>query len=224
MDHNNTTPILQTKNLTREVEGKTIVNDVSLHLQKGEILAVVGASGSGKSSLLRLLNRLDEPSAGTVLFKGKDYKTFSPSELRREIGMVMQQANLFPGTVIDNLRFGPEQRGKSLSLKAVEDLLEQVNLTGYAQRDVSTLSGGEAQRISLARTLANLPEILLLDEPTASLDVASQKGVEDLILSVLERHHLTAILVTHDLDQADHMGDRILSMENGRINPHQQKE
>lgn len=209
--------ILRTEHLCREIEGVTVVDDISLQISKGEILAIVGPSGSGKSSFLRLLNRLDEPTAGTVFYKGKDYREINPSFLRQKIGMVMQQANLFPGTVNENLAFGPAQRGEILAPEKLEDLLSSVRLEDYAQRDVATLSGGEAQRVSFARTLANLPEVLLLDEPTSSLDSDSQKNIEELILYSLNTHHLTAILVTHDLHQAHRMAHRILAMENGRF-------
>jgi putative ABC transport system ATP-binding protein len=224
MTSESSNPILNARNLSREVEGISLVHNISLEIIQGEIVAIVGPSGSGKSSLLRLLNRLDEPTSGTVIFKGKDYRSYPPSELRRKIGMVMQQPNLFPGTVIDNLRFGPAQRGDHLPAEEVEQHLDLVNLHNYAQRDVSTLSGGEAQRVSLARTIANMPEVLLLDEPTSALDSDSKKSIEDLILTILERHQLTAVLVTHDQAQARRMADRTLSMKEGQITSIHRKE
>ena len=133
-------------------------------------MAVIGPSGSGKSSFLRLLNRLDEPTAGTVYLDGKDYRDIPPRQLRRWIGMVTQTAFLFPGTVADNLQYGPRQQGKDLSEKEIDALLDQVGLTNQARSDVSHLSGGEAQRVSVARALANSPQVLLLDEPTSALD------------------------------------------------------
>src|SRR5215472_10866895 len=162
--------VLRTDHLGRRVGEKWIVHDVSLSVQRGELLGLVGPSGSGKSSLLRLLNRLDEPTSGTVFLEGQDYRQIPPRELRRRVGMVTQRPFLFPGDIASNLRFGPLQRGESLPDNEIAGLLERVGLAGFAGRNVANLSGGEQQRVSLARALANRPEILLLDEPTSALD------------------------------------------------------
>ena len=170
--------ILRAEHLGRSVQDKVLVEDANFELRKGEVLAITGPSGSGKTSLLRLLNRLDEPTFGTVFVEGVDYRTIEPRELRRKLGLVAQRPYLFPGTVADNLRFGPAQRGQTLSPEAVEQLLAQIGLKDYAGRDVANLSGGEAQRVSVARTLANSPLALLLDEPTSALDEAAKHEVE----------------------------------------------
>src|SRR5712692_3003776 len=125
--------------------------DVAVRGRRGEVLAVVGPSGSGKSSFLRLLNRLDEPTSGTVYLEGQDYRTIPPRELRRRMGLVTQTPYLFPGTIADNLRFGPRQQGKDLPKETIPFLLDQVGLADRAKSDVVNLSGGEAQRVSLAR-------------------------------------------------------------------------
>lgn len=199
------------------VGGKVLVADASFEVRRGEVLAIVGPSGAGKSSLLRLLNRLDEPTSGTVYVEGVDYKEISPQELRRKLGMVTQRPYLFPGTVADNLRFGPAQRGEMLSDADVATLLERVGLRDYATRNVANLSGGEAQRVSVARTLANSPLVLLLDEPTSALDEASKLDVEALLQEIVRDHKLTCIMVTHDVAQAARLADRVLVMEAGRI-------
>jgi putative ABC transport system ATP-binding protein len=160
---------------------------------------------------------LDEPAAGTVYVQGVDYRTMEPRELRRQLGMVTQRPFLFPGTVGENLRFGPAQRGESLSQDAVEELLSQVGLKGYAGRDVANLSGGEAQRVSVARTLANSPLVLLLDEPTSALDDASKFEVESLIQKIVRHQALTCVLVTHDVSQAARLADRALLVDAGRM-------
>jgi len=193
------------------------VENATFAVRSGEVLAIVGPSGAGKSSLLRLLNRLDEPTSGTVFVEGIDYREMAPQELRRKLGMVMQRPFLFPGTVAGNLDFGPKQRGENLSDEAVAALLERVGLKGYAARNVANLSGGEAQRVSVARTLANSPLVLLLDEPTSALDETSKREVEALLQEIVHDHQLTCVMVTHDSAQAMRLAGRALMMEGGRI-------
>jgi putative ABC transport system ATP-binding protein len=209
--------ILRAENLGRTVNGKTLVESATFDLYGGEVLAIVGPSGSGKSSLLRLLNRLDEPTTGTVYLDGIDYREIKPQTLRQRVGFVSQRPFLFPGTVEGNLNFGPTQRGQILPPQAIPDLLTKVGLQGYGSRDVSNLSGGEAQRISVARTLANLPLILLLDEPTSALDEASKIGIESLLRDIVRDDRLTCVMVTHDKAQAGRLADRLLVVEKGRI-------
>src|ERR1700726_2207654 len=176
--------LLRPERLSRSVPGKILVAGATFDVRGGETLAITGPSGSGKTSLLRLLNRLDEPTSGAVFVEGVDYRHVEPRELRRKLGMVTQRPYLFPGTVADNLGFGPTQRGETLPPEAIEELLSQVGLKDYAGRDVANLSGGEAQRVSVARTLANSPLVLLLDEPTAALDEVAKLEVEAAIQKV----------------------------------------
>jgi putative ABC transport system ATP-binding protein len=209
--------VLRAEKLGRSVPKKVLVADASFEVRTGEMLAIVGPSGSGKSSLLRLLNRLDEPSCGTVYLDGVDYRGIAPRELRRRVGMVTQRAFLFPGTVAENLQFGPRQRGESLSESRVEQLLAGVGLAGYGSRDVANLSGGEAQRVSFARTLANTPEVFLLDEPTSALDDDSKRDVETIIQQIAAKQGIAGVLVTHDVAQAARLARRALVLEAGRI-------
>lgn len=209
--------ILRAELLGRAVQSKILVEDVSFEVVTGEVLALAGPSGAGKTSLLRLLNRLDEPTAGTVYLEGVDYRQIPPRELRRKLGMVSQRPFLFPGTVEENLRFGPRQRGESLPSASVEELLARVGLQGYAARPVANLSGGEAQRVSFARTLANSPLVLLLDEPTSSLDDASKREIEFLIQKIVREQKLTCVVVTHDTAQAERLAQRAVLLEAGRI-------
>lgn len=208
--------VLTAEHLSRIVGGQKLVDDISVQIRAGEVLAVVGPSGSGKSSFLRLLNRLDEPSSGTVHFEGTDYRQIPPRELRRKVGMVTQRPFLFPGSIFQNVSFGPLQRGETFSEAQAEELLTRVGLGGYGSRDVANLSGGEAQRVSLARALANSPTVLLLDEPTSSLDEQAKAGVEALIQDIIRETHLTCIIVTHDTAQAMRMATRVMMMEKGR--------
>ena len=209
--------ILRAEHLGRTVGQKMLVQDASFAVREEDVLAIAGPSGSGKTSLLRLLNRLDEPTSGTVFLEGIDYRTIAPRELRRKLGMVTQRPYLFPGTVAENLRFGPAQRGETLGQPVLEDLLAQVGLKDYAVRDVAHLSGGEAQRVSLARTLANSPLVLLLDEPTSALDEAAKLEVESAIQKVVRDQSLTCVVVTHDIAQAERLATRALLLDSGRI-------
>lgn len=209
--------VLRADHLSRAVKDKTLVADASFEVRAREVLAIAGPSGAGKSSLLRLLNRLDEPTSGTVYLQGTDYRQIAPRELRRQLGMVTQRPYLFPGSVEDNLRFGPAQRGEVLPQDSVEQLLARVGLQGYSERNVAKLSGGEAQRVSLARTLANSPVVLLLDEPTSALDDAAKREVETLIQQIVREQELTCVIVTHDIAQAGRLADRALLLEAGRI-------
>jgi putative ABC transport system ATP-binding protein len=209
--------VLRAEGLGRTVHDKILIQDANFELQKGEVLAITGPSGSGKTSLLRLLNRLDEPTSGTVFVESVDYRNLEPRELRRKLGMVTQRPYLFPGTVAENLRFGPAQRGETLVPDAIEELLTQVGLKGYAGRDVANLSGGEAQRVSVARALANSPLALLLDEPTSSLDEAAKLEVESAIQKVVRDQGLTCVMVTHDVAQAVRLASRALVLEHGQV-------
>ncbi|HEX3994246.1 MAG TPA: phosphate ABC transporter ATP-binding protein [Acetobacteraceae bacterium] len=210
-------PALETRNLSRAISGKCLVDDISVQIPPGEVLAVVGPSGAGKSSFLRLLNRLDEPTGGTVLLNGTDYREIAPRELRRRVGMVMQTDYLFPGTVGTNLAFGPRQRGAIFTAEEIAALLDRVGLPGYRDRDVSNLSGGEAQRVSVARTLANAPEGLLLDEPTSALDEASARGIEELLLGIIQERRMTCVIVTHNRSQAIRIAGRTMVLEAGKL-------
>jgi putative ABC transport system ATP-binding protein len=227
-----TNVLLRAERLRREVGGKPIVREASFTLGAGEVVAITGASGAGKSSLLRLLNRLDAPTAGRVWLEGVDTSELDVHELRRRVGMVMQEANLFPGTVADNLGYGPallstlapgnadptSAKGRQIwgtRAEEVEELLATVGLGGYAERDVAGLSGGEAQRVSLARTLANRPQVLLLDEPTSALDDAAKRVVEEALRAAMARVEGGCLIVTHDAAQAARLAQRTLVMREG---------
>jgi putative ABC transport system ATP-binding protein len=209
--------LLRAERLGHRVRGRILVAGATFDVRGGETLAIVGPSGSGKTSLLRLLNRLDEPTSGTVFLNGADYRQLPPRDLRRKVGMVTQRPYLFPGTVAENLRFGPRQRGEELPDDQLDELLSGVGLVGYAARNVANLSGGEAQRVSFARALANAPEVLLLDEPTSALDNDAKAEVEGLMQQIVHERGLTCVLVTHDTAQAARLAKRALLLEGGRI-------
>lgn len=208
---------LEARNLSRAVPGKILVGGISVRVQSGEVMAMVGPSGAGKSSFLRLLNRLDEPTGGTVLLNGQNYLAIAPQELRRRVGLVMQTAYLFPGTIAENIAFGPRQRHQTLAIETIAALLDRVGLPRYEGRDVGNLSGGEAQRVSVARTLANDPDALLLDEPTSALDEHSARGIEDLVLGLVHERRMPCVIVTHSKLQAARMADQTMVLEAGKL-------
>ncbi|RDI72615.1 ABC transporter ATP-binding protein [Halopelagius longus] len=210
-------PKLESRNLSREADGERIVDGVSLSVEEGDVLGVVGPSGAGKSSFLRLLNRLDEPTGGTVFLDGADYRTIPPRELRRRVGYVPQRPALRGGTVRENVTVGPRLRGESVDEADVARVLGRVGLRGYEDRTTDDLSGGEAQRVAIARTILNDPEALLLDEPTASLDAASEAKVESLLEELVGESNTTAVLVTHDRSQAGRLADRVAVFADGRV-------
>lgn len=147
----------------------------------------------------------------------KTTRELAPRKLRQRIGMVMQAAYLFPGTVADNVAYGPLQRGQTLPAEQIATLLQRVDLPGYQERGVSNLSGGEAQRVSIARTLANDPEILLLDEPTSALDEDSARKVEDLVLDIIRERRMTCVIVTHNAAQARRVAHRAMILKAGTL-------
>jgi putative ABC transport system ATP-binding protein len=195
--------------------GEVVLRDVGLTLREG-VTALLGPSGSGKSSLLRLLNRLADPERGVVRFRGEDVTGLDVRELRRRACLVPQLPAPLPGTVADNLRYGPALFGRAVG---VEGPLEMAGLTKlYVDREASQLSVGEQQRVMLARALAHEPEVLLLDEPTSALDDYTKGGVERTLAELAARSGLSMVLVTHDRPQAERMaGERIVELEHGRV-------
>lgn len=190
-----------------------ILNDVSASIKSGEIYTVLGPSGSGKSTLLRLINRLDDPSSGRILLDGTDTREMSVFDLRRRAGMVFQSAAVFDGTVDMNVQYGAHLAGKIIDTAL---LLDKVGLhPDFMQRSASSLSGGEQQRISIARALATNPEVLLMDEPTSSLDPAARMQIETLAMELNKSDGLTIIFVTHDMNQARRVGSRTMLLVGG---------
>ncbi|TNE48558.1 MAG: ATP-binding cassette domain-containing protein [Deltaproteobacteria bacterium] len=209
--------VLALEQVSCVVQDTVLVHPFSARVSANEVVAVLGPSGSGKSSLLRLVNRLAEPSGGTLRLHNTDVFTLAPQVLRQRVGLVMQQPHLFPGTVESNLQFGPTQQGRVLSKKDIQNLLDQVSFAGKPEASVETLSGGEAQRVSLARTLANQPDVLLLDEPTSALDEATRLRIEETVRQWVKQKQHCALWVTHDLEQARRIADRAWLLHNGNL-------
>ena len=219
--------IKQQKSKTEILEktGATVgVYDASFDVNEGEIFVIMGLSGSGKSTLVRLLNRLIEPSSGDIYLDGKDISKMNAEELRHvrrhSDNMVFQNFGLFPHkTILENTEFGLELRGvpKEERLKLAEQALENSNLLAFKDQYPSQLSGGMQQRVGLARALANDPEILLMDEAFSALDPLIRKEMQDELLDLQDRVQKTIIFITHDLNEALRIGDRIALMKDGQI-------
>jgi putative ABC transport system ATP-binding protein len=210
---------LQQVNLSRS--GEKVLTDVSFSLRQGESLVIIGPSGSGKSSLLRCLNRLEPIQSGRILFLEVDTRQLPTLELRRRIGMVFQKAAVFPGTVSDNIAYGPRLQGKTLSRSAVLDLMQQAALEPeLIDRDAQELSGGQEQRLALARALANQPDVLLLDEATTALDPIATYKIEQALHNLRLKKGLTLIWVSHSIEQVRRVADRVLLLENGQVTRH----
>lgn len=208
-----------------EDTGMTVgVNRVSFDVNAGEVFVIMGLSGSGKSTLVRLINRLIEPNAGSVLVDGEDLAKMDKTKLRqtrrKKLSMVFQGFGLFPHrTILENAGYGLEVQGmkKSEIKELARKSLEMVGLVGYAEQYPSQLSGGMQQRVGLARALANDPDILLMDEAFSALDPLIRKEMQDELLGLQLSMHKTIIFITHDLDEALKIGDRIAIMKDGII-------
>jgi putative ABC transport system ATP-binding protein len=214
---------LELKNVSKAVFRKVnntrartrILDGLDLKVNKGELVTIMGASGSGKSTLLRLINRLSEIDSGIILLNGNDIRSHVPMELRQKIGMVFQVPVVFKGSVRDNLVFGIKLWGANTGIETLsmgagipEDLLDA---------DAGQLSIGEKQRVCIARALANQPEILLLDEPTSSLDAVSAQRIEKLLLDLQKERDLTILWVTHEKEQVERIRGRRLILRDGRL-------
>jgi putative ABC transport system ATP-binding protein len=190
------------------------LQDVSVVLPRSGITAIAGPSGAGKSTLLRCCNRLEAPSQGVVRYRGEDVAARDPLQHRREVGMVFQQPVVFPGTVADNLRVADPQAGP----ERLEELLRRAALDPavYLERDASTLSGGEAQRACLARTLATDPKVVLADEPTSALDETATAELERLMRSLADEG-VPVLLVTHNEPQLQRLADHVIRLDEGHL-------
>ena len=208
------TPLFELNAVSASRAGTPVLRELDLDVGEGATV-LLGPSGAGKSTLLRLLNRLADPDSGAVRFRGEDVRELDPRELRRRACLVPQLPAPLPGTVADNVRYGPSLIGREVS---PDRPLELAGLAqSYAERDATRLSVGEQQRVMLARALALEPEVLLLDEPTSALDEATRDGVERTLADLGARLGLSMVLVTHDREQARRLADRIVELRDGRI-------
>lgn len=217
------TPMIRLEKVRKTYDGiKNIVDDLDFEIRSGELVVLVGESGCGKTTTMKMINRLIEPDGGDIYIDGRSIKSFNKNELRRNIGYVIQDIGLFPHlTVRKNVSVVPLlcKKDKALVDRSVEELLRLVNLPPeeYADRYPGELSGGQQQRVGFARALANNPDIILMDEPFSALDPITREQLQNELLSLQEELHKTIVFVTHDIDEAIKLGDRIAVMSEGRI-------
>ncbi|MDE2305398.1 MAG: ABC transporter ATP-binding protein [Gammaproteobacteria bacterium] len=214
--------MIEIERLTKAYGGTTVVDEVSFTVERGSITVVVGTSGSGKSTLLRMINRLVEPSAGRVRIDGRDTAKEPAHLLRRRIGYVIQGNGLFPHrTVAQNVATVPRLLGWDETRIAVRvrELLEllQLDPRDYADKFPHQLSGGQQQRVGVARALAAEPAVVLMDEPFGALDPIIRAKAQQDLLEVRRRYGTTVVVVTHDMDEAFRLGDRVAVMSRGRV-------
>ncbi|NTJ41143.1 ABC transporter ATP-binding protein [Agrobacterium larrymoorei] len=214
--------MIEIEKLTKRYGNAAVVDDVSLRVEPRSITIIVGTSGSGKTTLLRMINRLVDPTSGTIRIDGKDVLDIPGFQLRRSIGYAIQGHGLFPHrTIAQNIATVPELLGwqrARIDAKVSELLtLFQLDPSLYATRFPSELSGGQQQRVGVARALAAEPNILLMDEPFGALDPIIRAKAQDDLLVIQKQLGVTIVLVTHDMDEAFHLADRIAVMDKGKI-------
>ncbi|ASR08062.1 MULTISPECIES: ABC transporter ATP-binding protein [Rhizobium] len=214
--------MIEIRNVTKRYGAATVVDDVSMRVEKGEITVIVGTSGSGKSTLMRMINRLVPITEGEIFVGGQNVMDVPVTELRRKIGYAIQGHGLFPHrTVAQNIATVPQllDWDSARIAKRVEELLGLFNLdpASFADKYPHQLSGGQQQRVGVARALAAEPELLLMDEPFGALDPVIRGKAQDDLLAIQKQFGTTVILVTHDMDEAFHLGNQIAVMSEGRL-------
>ncbi|RDW19042.1 phosphate ABC transporter ATP-binding protein [Oceanobacillus arenosus] len=198
--------------------GTLILKDINGLFPKGKITTLVGPSGAGKTTLFKLCNRLISPNSGEIQIDGRKIDQYNPIELRQNVGLALQSATMIRGTVMKNLTLPLTLKGSELTEKDAKELLQDVGLDEeFLNRNVKDLSGGQRQKVSIARTLVNKPKILLLDEITSSLDRVSQQDIEALIVRINQKYGTTIVWITHNLTQAITIGEYSWVMIDGEL-------
>jgi tungstate transport system ATP-binding protein len=209
-------PLYELRQVRVDYAGRAVLAVDELQVQPAETLVIVGPNGAGKSTLLRLLNFLEAPTGGELLFRGDPVKYPPPLELRRRVTTVFQRPALLNRSVWDNVGYGLRIRGQ-VPGEPLRELLRRLDLEDLAQARAGSLSGGESQRAALARALAVQPEVLLLDEPTANLDPYNLSVVEGMIQQLRAERACTLVVVTHNVFQARRLADRVAMLHEGRL-------
>ena len=215
-------PIIEINHLSKAFGHNVVLKDINAKFYQGEVVCVIGSSGSGKSTMLRCLNLLETPTSGDILFKNESIitKKIDINKYRSKVGMCFQSFNLFNNmTVLQNCMIGQQKvlkRPKEAAKKIAIEFLSKVNMAAYINANVTLLSGGQKQRVAIARALAMSPEVLLFDEPTSALDPEMVGEVLDVIKN-LANEKMTMIIVTHEMDFARQLADRVMFMDQGVI-------
>ncbi|MCQ4700220.1 ABC transporter ATP-binding protein [Mediterraneibacter gnavus] len=214
--------MIRFEHVNKSFGAEKVLVDFSLHIEEGEFLTVIGRSGCGKTTMLRMINGLQIPDSGKVLVEGQDVAKADLIALRRRIGYVIQNKGLFPHmTVEENITYVPVISGKKDKQENRKLALRLLQTVGLAQemadRYPAELSGGQQQRVGIARALAADAKILLMDEPFGALDEITKRAMQDEMLSLQKKLHMTIVFITHDIREAMKLGDRVLVMEKGRI-------
>lgn len=211
-------PVVHFRNVYYSVSNQPILKDITGSFPEGKITTLVGPSGAGKTTLLKLCNGLLSPDSGDILINGKNIDSYEPVQLRRHVGIALQSAPMISGSVLKNLALPMELQGKQLMEEEAKELLGNVGLhETLLHRNIKDLSGGQRQKVSIARTLVNRPRVILLDEITSSLDLASQKEIENLIVKINQKFSTTIIWITHNLEQAMTIGEYTWVMMDGKV-------
>ncbi len=218
-------PVVAVEDLHKAFGSQKVLNGISLSVRRGETLAVLGRSGTGKSVLLRLIIGLEKPDSGSIRIHGQDIAGLALDqlgEIRKKMGFLFQHAALYDSlTVAQNVAFPLQHHNKQMSKSEqadrVKKLLAEVGMEGDLEKMPSDISGGMQKRVGLARALALEPDILLLDEPTAGLDPISSGEIDDLVLKLQQDHHMASIVVTHDLHSAKAIADRLALLNEGNV-------
>jgi len=215
------TSAIKFEHVNKTFVNKVVVNDLNLDIKQGELFVLVGNSGSGKTTSIKMINRLEDPSTGQILVNERPTTDYNVQKLRWKIGYVLQQIALFPNmTVAKNITLIPEIQGAKADLaEMAASLLEKVGLNPqeYAHRYPHELSGGEQQRIGILRAIASKPSIVLMDEPFSALDPLSRANLQELVINLHKQLHNTILFVTHDMNEALHLADRIGVMRDGKL-------
>lgn len=206
------------QNVWYETGKHTILKNISGAFTKGAITTIVGPSGSGKTTLLKMCNGLLSPTKGEIFVQNKPIETFEPTALRKTVGICLQSAPIICGTVYDNLTLPRTLQKKRLSIEEAKKLLVDVGLDeSFLHNKAEDLSGGQRQKMSIARTLVNRPNILLLDEITSALDPVSAIEIEQLIQLINKKYNVTVIWITHNIEQAKKVGDYTWFLKDGKL-------
>ncbi|SDL84541.1 phosphate ABC transporter ATP-binding protein [Sediminibacillus halophilus] len=212
------TEAVRLENVSYSADGQQILKQVTGSFPEGRITTLVGPSGAGKTSLFRLINGLRATTSGNIYVQEKPIEVYNPVELRRKVGVALQSATMINGSVFENLSLPLKLQGKELAQDEALDLLDLVGLKRDSiQQNIKDLSGGQRQKLSIARTLVNRPDVLLLDEITASLDRVSQQDIEELIIRINQNYGTTIVWITHNLQQAISLGDYTWVMIEGEV-------